>query len=51
MFKQRIIKIMVSLAPLLGAADSAGFGADSLGLAATSPVYDCGSGGSSGGGC
>lgn len=51
MVKQRMIKLVISLALLVAAAGSAGLVADALGLAVTSQVHACSSAGSSGGGC
>lgn len=51
MSKQRMIELMVSLALLAVVAGSANLMANLPGLSHTSPGYECGSGGSSGGGC
>lgn len=51
MVKQRIIRVMVSLAVLVAVAGSTGIVVDSFGLAATSQAHACSTGSSTGGGC
>jgi hypothetical protein len=51
MFKQRMIESMVSLALSAGVTGSANLIVTPSGLSHTSPDNECGSGGSSGGGC
>jgi hypothetical protein len=51
MVKQRFIKIMANFVVLAAVTGSASIMTNSSGLATTAPVDDCGSGGSSGGGC
>lgn len=51
MLKQRIIKVMVSLALLAALMGSYGIVADSLGHTVTAQAHACGSTQGSGGGC
>lgn len=51
MLKQRIIKVMVSLAVVAAATGLSGIVFDSSGLGATSVAHACQNGGSQGGGC
>jgi hypothetical protein len=51
MLKQRMIRVVVSLALVAAGIAGSGVVVDALGYSGTSPAHACNSAGSSGGGC